>query len=96
MAGSPLEGECGWDPEQSLRTGFGQDTSSHITSREERPHAGRKLSVAPSGGSVLSIKYETELCSESDCEQPVPSGSLCPLGYNGLIISFTVTTKDNL
>lgn len=68
MAGSPWEGECGWDPEQSLWIGFGQDTSSHITSEEERPHTGRKLSVAPSGGSVLSMKYETELCSESECE----------------------------
>lgn len=42
--------------------------SSYVTSGKERPHTGRKLSVAPCHGFIFSMKYETELGAESGNE----------------------------
>lgn len=51
---------------------------------------------SPSGGSLLSVKHEAELCAERNVKQPLPSGSWGSYGVTSLPIPSTITTSSLL
>lgn len=63
MACSPMEGECGWDPEWSWWIAYPPSRKWE----GEAPHR-QEVKCSPWGGSLFSVKREAELCAERECE----------------------------